>query len=712
MHGYQGPRNRTAPVRVHDNHLRTIVLSFLLAALAPLAFGKTAVRADDAGQFEVRVAPAWADLLHPDLHAPQRIVRSGIDGLLEDHQVRVTGANVDEYFRRVSKVLTSAGVQNASELNIDFDPSYERLVLHDVVLIREGKRIDELDRDGVRIIEKETESQDRIYDGQLTALLFLKDVRAGDVIDYSWSLEGSNPLLGGRYADEFDFSATVPTRLIRHRVIWPASRPLHTSKPAKIEHRGDNDIYVWERRDVRAADAEDSTPDWYDAFETVQATEYGSWNEVAHWADDLFRVDDASHAAIETLGNEIRAAHPDREGQIVAAIRFVQDDIRYLGIEMGRGSHEPRQPAVVLEQRYGDCKDKALLLAALLRELGVAAWPALVNTKLRQRLDDYLPSPFLFDHVITEVAEGGKIYWIDGTLSDQGGVLSTIDTPSDERALLVRPDAKGLTPIVIHTRGAVAVDEVISLAANTATARAQTNPSHLLDVTSTYSGRSADEIRSKLASESLADLAKEHLNRYAADHPRIEALGAPTIDDDRLRNVIVLREHYAIRDLWKKGSWTYYPRAIEKHLDRPETLVRSTPLAVEFPLDVTERLTVRGGASPQIQEHDVVIKSPALHYEQHVSRGHDLVVTTTLRSTKDALPVDLVPDHLAALNEMRDRLDITIEPTHGAITPWAAGIAAIVLVGLATSLSMRRRRAAAIPRAAVPGDEFREERAS
>ena len=672
--------------------LRTIVLSLLVTALVPAAFARTAVRADDAGQFEVRPAPAWADVLHPDLRAARRSVRSGIDGILEDHQVRVAGANVDEYFRRIRQVLTSAGVQNASEINIDFDPSYERLVIHDVVLIRDGKRIDELTRDDVRIIEKETDAEDRIYDGQLTALLFLKDVRAGDVIDYAWSLEGSNPLLGGRYAGEFDFSAAVPTRLIRHRLIWPAARPLHISKAARVEHLGETDVYVWERRDVPATDREDQTPDWYDPFETLQVSEYATWSEVARWAEALFVVDEASHAAIVALAAEIAAAHPSRDGQIVAAIRFVQDDIRYLGIEMGRGSHEPRQPAVVLDQRYGDCKDKALLLAALLRQLGVQAWPALVNTKLRQRLDDFLPSPFLFDHVITQVADGGKIYWIDGTLSDQGGTLTTIDTPSDERAFVVRPDSTGLTPILIRAHGSIAVEEVISLAGSPASGPTDANPPHLLDVTSTYSGRDADELRSKLASESLADVAKDHLNRYAADHPRIEALGAPSIDDDRLKNVIVLRERYTIRDLWKHGSWTYYPRAVEKHLNRPDTLIRATPLAIEYPLDVSERLIVRGGASPQIQEQDIVIGSPALHYEQHVTRGPDLIVMTTLRSTKSALPVASVPDHLAALNEMRDRLDITLEPGHTAVTPWAAAIAVIVLAGLATSLSLRRRK--------------------
>src|SRR5258706_10067252 len=377
---------------------------------------------------------------------------------------------------------------------------------------------------------------------------------------------------------------------MRHRMLWPANRPIHLSKPAKIEHHGVDDVYTWERRDVGSTDAEDSTPDWYEPWETVQVTEYGSWSEVAQWADALFRLDDKSHAAVANLANEIRKSNRGRDAQLVAAIRFVQDDIRYLGIEMGRGSHEPRQPAAVLSQRYGDCKDKALLLAALLRELGIEAYPALVNTKLRAHLDGFLPSPFLFDHVITQVVDGGKTYWIDGTLADQGGTLATIETPSDERTLIVRPETKALTPIVVHPHGNVAVDEIISTDKQRMT----------LEVTSTYSGHNADDIRSQLATESLADVARTHLNRYAADHPRIEALGRPSISDDRLRNIVVLRERYTIHDLWKNGSWTYYPRAIEQHLTRPETLVRSMPLAIDYPLDVTERLIIRGGADAPI----------------------------------------------------------------------------------------------------------------
>jgi hypothetical protein len=658
--------------------MRKLLLLLLFAVPA-----HAAVHADDAAQFEVRQAPAWIDTLTADTRSANGSARSGIDGLLEDHQVHVTGTNVDEYYRRVQRVVTSAGVQSASQLSIDFDPSYQRLVLHAVAIIRDGKRIEEMARDEVRIIEKESDSKESIYDGQLTALLFLKDVRPGDVIDYSWTLEGSNPLLGGRYADEFDFSAHVPTRLMRHRMLWPANRPIHLSKPAKIEHRGADDVYTWERRDVGSTDAEDSTPDWYEPWESVQVTEYASWNEVARWADALFHLDDASHTAVTRLANEIRGANQGRDAQLVAAIRFVQDDIRYLGIEMGRGSHEPRQPSTVLTQRYGDCKDKALLLAALLRELDIEAYPALVNTKLRAHLDGYLPSPFLFDHVITQVLDGGRTYWIDGTLADQGGTLATIETPSDERTLIVRPETKALATIVVHNRGKVLVEEVIRT----------DNQRMTLEVNSTYSGHDADDIRSRMANESLADVAKSHLNRYAADHPRIEALGQPSIADDRLRNVLVLHERYTIHDLWRNGSWTYYPRAVEQHLTHPETLVRSMPLAINYPLDVTERLIIRGDAKARVDENDNVLDGPALHYEQHIAHGRDLVITTMLRATKDAVSVAAVPDHLASLNEMRDGLDVTVEPVHSTVAPVAAGTAAVVLMaGLATTIAFRRKK--------------------
>ncbi len=607
----------------------------------------------------IRPAPSWVDRIAADTNTtvPNNDIRYGIFTLLDDHQVRVTDTVVD-YQRKVRRVLTSGGVQNASELSIDFDPSYQNVIVHHVELLRGGKRIDELPHAGIRVIDKEDESADRIYDGTRSALIILSDVRPGDIIDYDFSREGANPILGGKYADTFDLTTSTPTHVVRHRLLWPASRTLHYRNfEPRIETRGDERVYVWEQHDIPPIDVEDHLPDWFDPYTHVQLSEFASWTDVGQWATAMFQLDDASRAAVHRLAQTIRASNP--RDPITAAIRFVQDDIRYLGIEMGRNSHEPHQPAEVLEQRWGDCKDKSFLLSALLRELGVEAYPALVSTRLHHELDSQLPSPFLFDHVITQVIAKGRTRWIDGTLSDQGGTLETIDTPSDERALVVRDGVHALTNIDIDPHATTRIEQIY-------TVRDYVSPV-TLEVVTEYRGGDADAFRASLVSDSISDIARDRLNRYAADHPKIDAMGLPQITDDRDRNVITMRERYRIRELWKNGEWSYTARAIAAHLQLPERRIRTMPLAFDYPLDVTERVTLRLPDHLAIDEDHDEVETSAFRFTSKVkSDGNAIIALYHLVALRDGVPAAAVADHLIKLNDVNDSLALSIDPQRDA----------------------------------------------
>ena len=86
-------------------------------------------------------APSWIDRVDVRDEKAPADVRNGIWGLLTDHQIRVDGEHVTDYYRNVRKVATSAGVQDASQLSIDFDPTYETLIVHEAAVIRDGKRM-------------------------------------------------------------------------------------------------------------------------------------------------------------------------------------------------------------------------------------------------------------------------------------------------------------------------------------------------------------------------------------------------------------------------------------------------------------------------------------------------------------------------------------------------------------------------------------------
>ncbi|HEX6100018.1 MAG TPA: DUF3857 domain-containing protein [Thermoanaerobaculia bacterium] len=671
--------------------MRSIVL-VLAAALAIPLF---------AGEVDVRPAPAWVEPLEAEtsLAIARQNVRWGIYDLVNDHQVRGESG----YFRIARKVLSPSGVQNASELELDFDPSFERLVIHHVDILRGSERIDSLEPDGIRVIEKEDDSDSRIYDGERTALLFIKDVRPGDVIDYAWSVEGNNPLLGGRYTDEYDLSSGVPTRRIRHRLLWPAGRPLqwHGGDP-EIAMNGDTQVLVWERRNVPALDVEDEIPSWYEPWESIQISEFASWKEVATWADERFVLDERSASEVRQLAAKLSAEHSTRDARITAAIRFVQDEVRYLGIEMGRNSHEPHQPWETLESRWGDCKDKTLLLVALLRELGLQAYPALVNTRLEHRLAEKLPSPFLFDHVIAQVIDRGRVYWVDGTISDQGGTLATIETPSDGMTLIVGPHTSGLTKIVPNAKGATHVEQ-------TYTTTDYAKPT-LLTVKTTFTGAEADAARSQLATLSLEDYAQERINALAFDQAKIEADGLPHVSDDRLRNMIVVTEKYHVPELWSDGDWSWYPRVLGAHMTRPETMIRSMPLAFTHPLHVRQTVTFNFPEKLDLRKSTSVTETPAFRYESSVdTNGKTVTIRQSLRSLRDSVAVKDVPEHLTKLSAIWSEIGFRLAPPGAVqakaeeeppsnVSNWVVGgILVVCFVGICWMLATRKRPIVVLP---------------
>ena len=80
----------------------------------------------------------------------------------------------------------------------------------------------------------------------------------------------------------------------------------------------------------------------------------------------------------------------------------MQHDIRYVAIEIGIGGYQPHSAAEVFSNRYGDCKDKATLLSAMLHEVGFESHYLLINSE-REFLSEEFPSLLNFNHVILAI---------------------------------------------------------------------------------------------------------------------------------------------------------------------------------------------------------------------------------------------------------------------------------------------------------------------
>ena len=220
--------------------------------------------------------------------------------LLLDHQIHVSAATVERYERRAKKVFTAAALADAAQIAIEFEPSYQKLAIHHVRIQRGAQVIDALKPGEIKVIQQEDELDQQLYNGRLSALIVLNDVRQGDVIDYAYTITGSNPVLAGRYADTYVLADTLPVARLRWRLLYPTQRKIdHKIRGVElttaIRQLGAETECQWQRDTVAAAQYEDDAPSWYEPLPTVQLSEFATWGDV---------VSDRALMAIEWLMND------------------------------------------------------------------------------------------------------------------------------------------------------------------------------------------------------------------------------------------------------------------------------------------------------------------------------------------------------------------------------------------------------------------------
>jgi Domain of Unknown Function with PDB structure (DUF3857)/Protein of unknown function (DUF2569)/Transglutaminase-like superfamily len=658
----------------------------------------------------VAPAPTWAEPVEvPNSGGvPTDEISHGTWHLLSDRQVRVTGSSRETFSHFARKIVNDAGLEDSSQISIDFEPSYQGLMLHWVRLRRDGQWLDRLSLPKVKVIQRETELESQIYDGRLSAVLFLEDLRVGDVLDYAFTLRGTNPVLRGLYTDSFAVDWTVRLERMRFRLLWPTDRRLTirnhgTNLAPTVRERGGLRELVWERRSIPGLANEGQLPPWYDPWGWVQLSEYQSWRDVADWGRKLFEVEGPLPADLEAKLEEWRGRYSDPERQAVLALRFVQDEVRYLGFEMGPNSHRPTSPEVVFRRRFGDCKDKALLLCALLRRLGLRADPALVSTSAGQMLNAWLPTPLAFDHAVSVVDVGGRRIWLDPTISGQGGSLSSVHFPAYGHGLVLAEGSAELLhiPRALPAAPSVVVHESFS-------SKGFDDPVEFV-VESRYEGKDADGVRSTLLEKSRVDLGKQYMKYYAETYAQIQSLALPESQDDREANVLIVRERYSIPGFWtkpgdhgRKPEAQVYPSAVEGLVLKLATAPRTMPLGLRYPVKVRQVTEVSLPEDWSLPSDTQNLDDASVRFRfKSTYQPRRLKLEYDYETLRDGVPAAEIEAHRRLLAGIHDRLGYKVtypSPRADAGVNWPAVLAlsGFVPFALVASTGFLRRR---VPRA-------------
>ncbi|MFO1496380.1 MAG: DUF3857 domain-containing protein [Lysobacterales bacterium] len=583
-----------------------------------------------------RVAPVAAWVIDPIKFTPKSKAdgREALHWWLADARAGFVDGDVKQYLHWAVSVDSADGVSQMAQQEISFQPDYQQVILHRLGLWRDGRWSDRLERTEITVANRESQFEQGMAAGLRSLLLVVPDVRVGDLVEISYSIEGSNPVLAGVRGGSLHLAATSSVERHRVEVVRDRGRPMHLAVLGKTAltlpqwtEAGAYQRLVIEQRQTPALQLVDAVPPEFVWMPMLEYSEASGWPAVVAWAQDLFqsRADDPAVARV--LG-DLRA-DGDEQAQILAALRFVQQDVRYFAQLLGDNSHRPHSVSEILDKRLGDCKDKSLLLVSLLRGLGFDAYPALYSNESQAAVITALPRGTVFDHAIVMLEHEGKRYWLDPTIPSQSGRLNELGFYSHGAALIVR--AGETTPVPTK-----AVSELPAVVALTEQLQVGADGRGDLSVRFEYGREMAEYQRSRISAVGQRQMDQIHRDYYTRRFGPLEMADSPRWDLDRPGNGVSVEQHYRLSAPTRNGGDGSAVRIENSGLadmfQPPSVVDREAPMAQFHPLELRYRfeLQLAEGMRLSSQPEALTIDAPGFHFEQAVQQDGDTWVLTQI----------------------------------------------------------------------------------
>lgn len=241
------------------------------------------------------------------------------------------------------------------------------------------------------------------------------DAIPGAVFGYEYTIEERSVFTQAQWFFQSDLPVVVSRLVMNLPTGWHAESVTFNYK--KIEPSLIGTTYAWELRDLASLEDEPRSPSLMaiaprlvvNVFppegKTTLGKAFASWADVSAWLTDLSAGQDAASEAMAAKARELTANAKTEYEKIQSIGRFVQS-VNYVSIQTGvgrGGGYRPHAAVDVFTKAYGDCKDKANLMKALLRSIGIPAYLVSIYSGDPTHVREEWPSPQQFNHCIIAV---------------------------------------------------------------------------------------------------------------------------------------------------------------------------------------------------------------------------------------------------------------------------------------------------------------------
>ena len=327
---------------------------------------------------------------------------------LNDCEILISDGLAESKYRKIVKILKEDAIFNNSFFSLPTN-NFDNINDFDVWILRTDGSEENIDEDG--LISLGAQQSSAYFDDEQLVFGILPRVGIGTIIAFEFEIDEEGET---SYFQEFVFHDKQPVISSNLIVELPDYWDINYAGLGlkNIKHKRNKNVFTWWCNDLEyEADELLAPPDKFlqkkimlGCFDKAENNEnhFSAWDKVGSWCINYFLEPTRYNLSIKNITEEITKNCNSQKEKISAIADFVQNEIRYVAIEVGKNKWIPRNADITLTNRYGDCKDKSALMISMLGTIGIESYPVLVGSQKPIFID--LPSPYQFNHVIIAIS--------------------------------------------------------------------------------------------------------------------------------------------------------------------------------------------------------------------------------------------------------------------------------------------------------------------
>lgn len=316
--------------------------------------------------------------------------------ILKDYVLTINEKNEKKLVLRVvGKIFSKEALLDYSTIPINYNSYYEDLTLNYARVFQKDGTVREVPKDAVQI-KTTPESQGLQYTDYKYLSFALPGLETGAGFDYQVTVTDKvqqmeaqcfdSQWLGGMlismsppYTPRFD-----PVTTSRYTIFMPAGAKiqyhLYSSSIEPVKEKiGGQVKYQWVLNDIPSIKAEEAMPSLGNLNPNLIITSLEDWGQLDKWATEKILSKIEVTDELNSRARQLTDGLTNEDDKIKAIANFIQNNIRYIYADLDRGGFTPHRVNEILHSKYGDCKDKSILLVSMLKAVGIEAYPALIN---------------------------------------------------------------------------------------------------------------------------------------------------------------------------------------------------------------------------------------------------------------------------------------------------------------------------------------------